>query len=511
MANTTIIHVPVQSVNGLTGTIVLNSTSIGAAPLMHTHTENDITDLGNYIVDAPSDGKRYGRRNAVWSEIESSTGIEEVPVGAYSYVRKYGQWTRPRIISSGVSSTTIGIQVEGSDISDQYSIPSATSSSAGLMNASDKEKLNGLVNISNTDSLSEGAINKYYTDSRVSLNTSVVANTNKVGIPIGGTTGQVLSKNTSSNYDVTWTTPSGGATGTNLSITHNASTVNINSSTGSDVILNAATISLAGAMTSSDKVKLTNVSTYTRSSTVKSFLPSETNEDIRDYFNALDSNLNDKILNINFGTGTRTFKGAGLTREFLNLSKFYNGIVIIDLSTLSGFTFNSGGTVFMVLPNKECEVVIKLGSYTANINIDTANNNECVIFGTDTSTSVGRSVTIIGDTSSTSIINLTLSSIEKYKLLKGHFNNINFNNFSIQRTTVADTTSGYIIAGSLSFEANHNINIYMSNIEVSGGLTVMYSQGISYASNIVFARVDTFNIVGITIPSSNQYNFVTNF
>ena len=50
---------------------------------------------------------------------------------------------------------------------------------------------------------------------------------------------------------------------TNLTSTHNASTVAINSDTGTDATINAATTSLAGVMSSSDKTKLDGLSNYT--------------------------------------------------------------------------------------------------------------------------------------------------------------------------------------------------------------------------------------------------------
>ena len=49
----------------------------------------------------------------------------------------------------------------------------------------------------------------------------------------------------------------------NLTSTHNASTVAINSDTGTDATINAATTSLAGVMSSSDKTKLDGLSNYT--------------------------------------------------------------------------------------------------------------------------------------------------------------------------------------------------------------------------------------------------------
>jgi hypothetical protein len=46
--------------------------------------------------------------------------------------------------------------------------------------------------------------NLYYTDTRVAANSAVAANTAKVGLIAGGTTGQALIKTTGTDYDVEW-------------------------------------------------------------------------------------------------------------------------------------------------------------------------------------------------------------------------------------------------------------------------------------------------------------------
>jgi hypothetical protein len=63
----------------------------------------------------------------------------------------------------------------------------ATTSTAGVMTSSDKTKLDSIqsgagVNPTSTDELTEGSSNLYYTETRVSSNSDVVANTAKVGI-----------------------------------------------------------------------------------------------------------------------------------------------------------------------------------------------------------------------------------------------------------------------------------------------------------------------------------------
>jgi len=79
-----------------------------------------------------------------------------------------------------------------------------TSSKVNMLPASD-----GLLALdadipSTTDDLTEGSTNIYYTEARVSANTDVAANTAKVGVIAGGTTGQALVKTSGTDYDVEW-------------------------------------------------------------------------------------------------------------------------------------------------------------------------------------------------------------------------------------------------------------------------------------------------------------------
>jgi hypothetical protein len=180
MSNNVLINVPVQSVNGKTGTVVLDASNVGAAEETHTHTESDITDLQSYLTDADSDGNLYARQDGAWVEVADTTGIADAESNGYPYIRKDEGWVRPAIVSSGISSTTIGIKIEDADASDSYSIPSATTTTAGLMSATDKTKLDGLENLESTDDLAEGDTNLYYTDDRVAASAAVVLNTAKV-------------------------------------------------------------------------------------------------------------------------------------------------------------------------------------------------------------------------------------------------------------------------------------------------------------------------------------------
>lgn len=80
-----------------------------------------------------------------------------------------------------------------------------------------------------------------------------------VGIPVGGTTGQVLAKLSNTDYAVGWVAPGGGGSGANLSFTRDADSVLIQSDSGTDADIPAATTALAGVMSGADKTKLDGI------------------------------------------------------------------------------------------------------------------------------------------------------------------------------------------------------------------------------------------------------------
>ncbi len=85
------------------------------------------------------------------------------------------------------------------------------------------------------------------------------AGTNGVGVPAGGTTGQVLAKIDGTDYNTQWVSGGGGGA-TDLSIANRgASTLDIASSTGNDATVPAATTSLTGLMVAADKTKLDGI------------------------------------------------------------------------------------------------------------------------------------------------------------------------------------------------------------------------------------------------------------
>jgi len=93
--------------------------------------------------------------------------------------------------------------------------------------------------------------------------TTIVLNeTIPAGVPTGGTTGQVLAKTSGADYATAWVDQTGGGGGaTNLTFTRGGTTVTVESSTGTDAVLPAATTSLAGVLSAADKTKLDGIAT----------------------------------------------------------------------------------------------------------------------------------------------------------------------------------------------------------------------------------------------------------
>ena len=125
--------------------------------------------------------------------------------------------------------TGTGFDISSSTGTDA-SVPAATTTDAGLLTAADKTKLDGL------------------DDDRQ--------------LPDGGTTGQVLKKDSTTDYDVSWQDDTTGAGGTDLSLAnHTGTTLDILSNTGADVTLPSASQTEAGLQSAADKTKLDGIET----------------------------------------------------------------------------------------------------------------------------------------------------------------------------------------------------------------------------------------------------------
>jgi hypothetical protein len=95
---------------------------------------------------------------------------------------------------SAASDITVGLPATGGTLALTTDIPSVPVDSVNGQT--------GVV-VLDTGDIDENG-NLYYTDTRVAANSAVAANTAKVGLIAGGTTGQALIKTTGTDYDVEW-------------------------------------------------------------------------------------------------------------------------------------------------------------------------------------------------------------------------------------------------------------------------------------------------------------------
>lgn len=114
---------PVSSVNGQTGTVVLNATDVGAAPTDHTHTMSQITDLPTVSKAAQGDALVQRRSNGMISV--PATPVSDIDAASKSYVDLEAD---KRVLKSGTATTLwSGTQAE------YDALPTATREAAGFI------------------------------------------------------------------------------------------------------------------------------------------------------------------------------------------------------------------------------------------------------------------------------------------------------------------------------------------------------------------------------------------
>ena len=142
------VDAPVTSVNTMTGDVIITAADLNASIIGHTHTKSEITDfthahtkadisdfghthtksqitdLGAILPEAPLDGKQYARKNANWEEVISTTPS-----------------TGTNLSSTRTSSSVVILSDTGTDAS----IPSATTSLAGVMTSTDKLRVDSAI------------------------------------------------------------------------------------------------------------------------------------------------------------------------------------------------------------------------------------------------------------------------------------------------------------------------------------------------------------------------------
>lgn len=140
------------------------------------------------------------------------------------------------------------VTVESSTGTDAV-LPAATTTEAGVMSAADKTKLDGVASGATANDTDANLLNRANHTGTQPLSTLSQS---------GATTGQVPKWN-----GTAWVpdNDNSGSGSTDLTFTRDATTVTVESSTGTDAVLPVATTSLAGVMSAADKTRLDNIPT----------------------------------------------------------------------------------------------------------------------------------------------------------------------------------------------------------------------------------------------------------
>jgi hypothetical protein len=355
-----------------------NDTSIPTSAAVVDYVENKITlDDLDFTADTGSGSVDLDSQTL---NINGGTNVTTEATGQTVTINATGT-----NLSSTSTSTVVNIN---SSTGGNTSISSATSTNAGVLTSSDKDKLDGIssgaeVNPASTDNLSEGTSNLYYTDARVSANTDVAANTDKVGI-----TTQQASDITTNNAKVGITTDQADAITANtaknsypsadstkvgfISITQAVDLDTIES----DVTTNNAKVGITSQQATDITTNNAKISFDSASSTKLSGIEAgaEVNPTASEIKTSYESNAD-----TNAFTDAEQTKLSGIATGATNVtdnSQIANG---------AGYTTNTG-TVTEVTVGTALGVTN--GTTTPNITLDTANLYKVIGTATDHSSRV---------------------------------------------------------------------------------------------------------------------------
>jgi len=168
---------PVTSVAGRTGAITLSNT--------------DISGLGSLAVvnDAPSDGSQYARKNGAW---------DVVSAGA-SYITSVSS---PLAVATGNLTVDLSAYLTSATAASTYQTLAGMSSYLTTATAASTYYLQTNPSGFQTAGDVTTALSPYLLSATAASTYAVIA----AGQPVAGTTGQVLTKNSGTNYDSSWTT-----------------------------------------------------------------------------------------------------------------------------------------------------------------------------------------------------------------------------------------------------------------------------------------------------------------
>ena len=297
----------VDSVNGQTGVVVLTATDVGAdtagtgasqaASAVSTHVAAS-DPHPQYLTPAEGDA-RYERNLTAGANITIDRTNPAAPVisasgggGGGGAVDSVNGQTGVVVLDAadvgadvaGAATAAVAAHTAASDPHTQYLTPAEASSAyaplahvgsggaahanaiaagaAGFMTGADKTKLDGvaagatqnsadatlLARANHTGTQTASTISDFASASRAQTEAELVAGTNVTITPSGsGATRQLT------------IAAAGGGGSTNLSTTTSTTTLTVNSDTGTDAVLPAATPSVAGVLTAADKTKLDGV------------------------------------------------------------------------------------------------------------------------------------------------------------------------------------------------------------------------------------------------------------
>jgi hypothetical protein len=167
---------PVTSVAGRTGAITLANT--------------DISGLGSLAVvnDAPSDGSQYARKNGAWDVVSASAYITSV--------------SSPLSVTTGNLTVDLSAYLTSATAASTYQTLAGMSSYLTSATAASTYYLQTNPSGFQTAGDVTTALSPYLLSATAASTYAVIA----AGQPTAGTTGQVLTKNSGTNYDSSWAT-----------------------------------------------------------------------------------------------------------------------------------------------------------------------------------------------------------------------------------------------------------------------------------------------------------------
>lgn len=222
------IQVPVQSVNSMTGDVVITAADLGAitsesdpvftASAAYGISSSDITAWNGKYTKPASGIPATDLTSTVQSRLLKTGGTTGQVLAKASGTNYDVAWTT---VSGGgavdsVNGQTGVVVLTASDVgalADTYTAPVSsvnTKTGAVTLTASDVGALSSSTTYVSSFNGNTGAVT--YTAPVTSVNgqTGAVSLSIPTGIPNGGTSGQVLTKDSGTDYDVSWQTPSGG-------------------------------------------------------------------------------------------------------------------------------------------------------------------------------------------------------------------------------------------------------------------------------------------------------------